>query len=216
MTDDLRVLADVRQEQGSVFLALDSGEVFELAPGAVPAELPGIGESISSPLLAEIQQAAERKQAARALFTLLDRRLLPVARLREKLEGKGFSGEAIEAVLDQMQQRGLFSDRHYAEAYCRDRLQAKPVGRRYLQQKLREHRVAPEVAQAVPDEVLDAHQEKGLAREAARARWRRETGSDLRKSENRVIRHLLGRGFPTGVAIDAVRSTRPDQDEESG
>ena len=72
MSEDHRVLVDVRQEQGSVFLALDSGEVLELAPQSVPDNLPPIGESISSPLLAEIRLAAERKLAARALFAHLD------------------------------------------------------------------------------------------------------------------------------------------------
>ncbi len=219
MSPDLRVLADVRQEQGTVFLTLDSGEVFELAPASVPAELPGPGESISSPLLAVIRLAAERKLAARALFSLLDRRLYPVARLREKMVAKGFSEEAVEGVIDQMQQQGLFSDRHFAEAYCRDCLRGKAVGRRYLQQKLREKKVAPEVAQAVPAEILDQETERELAIQAAQARWKRESrsvrGQDLRKAEARVTRYLLGRGFPTGVAMNAARGEKPQPDEES-
>jgi regulatory protein len=219
MSPNLRVLADVRQEQGTVFLTLDSGEVFELAPASVPAELPGIGESISSPLLAVIKLAAERKLAARTLFSLLDRRLYPVARLREKMVDKGFSEEAVEGVIAQMQQQGLFSDRHFAEAYCRDCLRGKAVGRRYLQQKLREKNVAAEVAQAVPAEILDQETEKELAIQAAQARWKRERrsarGQDLRKAEARVTRYLLGRGFPTGVAMNAARREKPQPDEES-
>nr|MEE4267323.1 regulatory protein RecX [Candidatus Krumholzibacteria bacterium] len=218
MSPDLRVLADVRREQGTVFLTLDSGEVFELAPASVPAELPGIGESISSPLLAVIRLAAERKLAARALFSLLDRRLYPVARLREKMVAKGYSEEAVEGVIDQMQQQGLFSDRHFAEAYCRDCLRGKAVGRRYLQQKLREKKVAPEVAQSVPAEILDQETERELAVQAAQARWKRERrsprGQDLRKAEARVTRYLLGRGFPTGVAMNAARGEKPEPDEE--
>ena len=214
MVDEQRFLAEVRQEQGTVFLALDNGEVLELAPQSVPRALPAVGESISSPLLAEIRLAAERKKVARRLFALLDRRLYPVARLRAKLDEDGYSDAAIEAVLAQMAADGLYSDREYAEAYCRDCLRSKAVGRRYLEKKLREKRVVPEIARAVAEEILDADREKELALEAAGRRWLREGQADQRKAEARIIRFLMGRGFPAGIAGQAVRRMRPQINEE--
>jgi regulatory protein len=215
MTEDQRVLAEVREEQGSVFLALDSGEVFELAPGSVPGQLPAVGESISSPLLAEIRFAAERKQVARRVFAMLDHRLYPVARLRAKLAEHGFGESAVDAVLQQMADQGLFSDRQYAEAYCRDCLATKAVGRLYLEKKLREKRVEPAVAARVAAEALDSATEKELALQAARVKWGRERGSDRRKSEAKVMRYLMGRGFPAQVASQAVRQAAPRTSEET-
>ncbi len=213
MSEDQPILADIRQEENSVFLTLDSGEVLELAPGSVPDKLPSKGESISSPLLAEIRLAAERKQVARRLFAMLDRSLQPVARLRDKLADKGYSEEAVSQVLEQMAGSGLYSDRRYAEAYCRDCLLGKAVGRRYLEQKLREKRVDPQVARSVPGEILDDDTEAEMARTAARQRWKREgsrTGAgqgiqEDRKAENRVMRFLVGRGFPAGLALRAMK-----------
>jgi SOS response regulatory protein OraA/RecX len=215
MIEDQRVLAAVREEQGSVWLTLDSGEVFELAPGSVPGKLPEVGESISSPLLAEIKLAAERKQVARRLFAMLDKRLYPVARLRQKLTDAGFGTEAVDGVLQQMNDSGLYSDRRYAEAYCRDCLRSKAVGRRYLEMKLREKRVDPEVAAAVPGEVLDQETEQELAMNAARARWEREKGRDRRKAEARIIRYLVGRGFNTGLAARACRRAAGELEAEA-
>ena len=214
MIEEQRFLAEVREEQGTVFVALDSGEVFELAPGSIPGKLPSVGESISSPLLAEIKLAAERKQVARRLFALLDRRLQPVFRLRGKLAAEGFSETAVTDVLDQMAESDLYSDRHYAEAYCRDCLRGKAVGRRYLEKKLREKRVAAEIAAMVPGQILDLETEGELALVAARSRWRRERDSDRRKAEAKVIRYLMGRGFSVGTASKAVNQVQREMEEE--
>lgn len=207
MTEDQRFLAAVREEQGSLWLTLDSGEVFELAPGSAPDNLPAVGESVSSPLLAEIRLAAERKQVARRLFALLDRRLSPPARLRAKLLEMGFSESSVTAVFLQMAASGLYSDRTYAEAYCRACLGGKAVGRRYLENKLREKQVDAQVAAAAAAAILDSATEKELALTAARARWSRARGGDLRKAEARIVRFLVGRGFPIQVAAGAARQT---------
>jgi SOS response regulatory protein OraA/RecX len=150
---------------------------------------------------------------ARRLFALLDRRLMPVARLRLKLTGEGFGEQAVEAVLEQMRAQGLYSDQTYAAAYCRDRLAGRPVGRNFLQQKLREKQVAAAVAAQVVDAVLDAETEKELAVEAARRKWRTVRGPDARKNEQKVARHLQSRGFPAHLVWDAVRRGKPADTE---
>lgn len=213
MTEEQRVLAAVREEQGSIWVTLDGGEVFELAPGSVPDRLPAVGESVSSPLLDEIRLAAERKQVARRLFAMLDRRLSPPARLRAKLVDEGFTEQAITAVFHQMAESGLYSDRTYAQSYCRDCLRGKTVGRRYLENKLREKRIDPAVAAAVAAEFLDNDTEKELALAAARTRWRRERGTDPRKAEAKIVRYLAGRGFPIQVAAGAARQAGREHQE---
>ncbi len=212
MTDELRRLLDCRQENESVFLTLDQGEVLELALSSVPANLPEIGESISSPLLAEIRLAAERKQVARRVFAMLDRRLMPLARLRQKLIDREFSEPAIDAVLEQMGQQGLYSDRVYAAAYCRDTLAGKLVGRRYLEKKLWEKQVPSNIARDVVAENLDDETESNLAHRAAEWKWCRMGGRLDRKAEEKVARYLVGRGFPTGLVWKAVRKNKPESE----
>jgi len=148
-------LLDVRQESGSVFLGLDDGTTLEVAPDAVPESLPEPGEMISPEMLADLRLAAERKLIARWIFTVLDRRLQPVARIRDKAAEKGYSRVAVDAVLEQMAARGLYSNRNYAEAYCRDCLASRAVGRRYLVSKLREKKVPALLAAQVAKEILD-------------------------------------------------------------
>jgi regulatory protein len=202
-------LLDVQEHQGTVRLVLDSGDSFEMAASSVPEGIPSVGEMVSVPVLGEIRDAAERKRVARKIFAMLDRCLQPVARIQGKLEERGFRSETIQAVLEQMEDRGLYSDRNYAEAYCRDCLLSKAVGRRYLVSKLREKRVPVSLAQEVVTEILDRDQEIELAKRAARLRWKRMRGASDHKAIAKVVRYLMGRGFDVGLANSCARSEEP-------
>ncbi|MBD3219848.1 hypothetical protein GF314_01275 [bacterium] len=206
-----RRLVDRQEQPGAVVLVLDGGETLEVAPDAVPDDLPGVGESLGSPLLDALRAAAARKAAARDLFALLDRKLWTVARLRRRLIDRGHPEPAVAAVLASATGQGLVSDAAYAEAFCRDALGRKAVGRAWLETRLREKGVDPDLAAATASDQLPADREAELAREAATARWRRERGRDAR-AEARVGRFLASRGFGPALAWRAVRSARPDDD----
>ena len=211
LTREARLL-DVRQDNGSVFLALDDGSTLELAPESVPPGLPDLGEMIPPAVLDDLRLAAERKQVARIIFAILDRRLHPVARIRDKVLEKGYSPAAIDAVLEQMASRGLYSDRRYAEAYCRDCLASRAVGRRYLVSKLRGNGVPASIAVEVAGEILDAGTEEDLADRAAETRWKRTRNTGDMKTLAKVVRFLQGRGFDAGTANRAARKMKPKED----
>jgi len=213
-TGEARLL-DFRAEAGAVHLALDTGHRYELAPGSVPSGLPAVGEVVPAVVLQEIVLAAERKIVARRVFAMLDRRLQPVARLRRKLTERGHSTEAVDAVLDQMRVQELYSDRRYAEAFCRDCLLSRAVGRRYLVRKLREKQVDGHLAATVAAEILDRETETELATRAATGRWRRMRGPADYKALAKVVRFLMGRGFDAGLANTAARRTQPVTDAEA-
>ena len=202
-------LLDVRQENGSVFLALDDGDTLELALESVPPGLPDPGEMIPPAVLDDLRSAAERKQVARIIFAILDRRLHPVARIRDKVLEKGYSPAATDAVLEQMASRGLYSDRRYAEAYCRDCLAGRAVGRRYLVSKLRGNGVPASIAVEVAGEILDAGTEEDMADRAAETRWKRTRITGDMKDLAKVVRFLQGRGFDAGLANRAARKMKP-------
>jgi len=203
----------IREEMGSVVVCLDDGSVLEVAPASLPAGLPAVGELVPATVHLALELAAERKKVARRVFAMLDRRLQPVARLRRKLTDQGYSGQAVDEVLERMAAEGLYSDRRYAEAFCRDCLLNKAVGRRYLVSKLREKQVPGEVASVAAAEVLDDATERDLASQAARSRWKRQRDPQDRNSLAKVVRYLQGRGFPAGLANQAAREERPEADE---
>jgi len=211
VTESRACLREVRESDRGVILVIACGgelETHELARDAVPAGLPAAGGSIDSPLLAEIRMAAERKRAARRVFTLLDRRLRSRADLERRLREDGFAPAVAAAVLDSFAAADLHSDHRFATAFCRDSLSRKAVGRRWLWAKLRERGVDATVADEVVAAELPADRERELALAAAALRWRREKGPRDRRAEARVARFLAGRGFPAPLCREAMRETK--------
>ncbi len=207
-------LLGVDQVGRTVTVTLADGRCFDLDQDSTPPDLPPVGEIVTPEVVAELDAARRRKLAARDLMAMLGRRLQPVARLRKKLLDKGHAAEAVEQVLELMQAKGLCSDRQFAEAYCRDTLRNRPVGSRYLVARLRSRQVPSLVAREVVASVLDGEQEMELARQAAVAKWCRMSDPAAQASLAKVVRFLLGRGFPAGVANTAARRTRPDGTKE--
>lgn len=211
-----RLLLAIRRELGAVVLVLAPDEELELAPDAVPPDLPAPGAILADDLVAHLRRAADRKRAARRILAILDRHLVPPSRLRRRLAEEGHEPAAVEEVLEQMASRGLYSERHFADAWCRDTLRAKAVGRFFLESKLREKGISVGAARAAAADALDRETEAELAHRAAAGRWHRMAGPADRRAEARVVRFLQGRGFGGVLAGRAMRDTRPaaETDEE--
>ncbi|MHB8078618.1 MAG: regulatory protein RecX [Candidatus Krumholzibacteriia bacterium] len=203
------ILVACRREESVVMLVLDDGETLELAPDALPSDLPAAGTPVPAALLEKLREAAARKILARRIFALLDRRPWTVARLRRKLGGEGFSSAVIDAVLARFVAEELVSDRRFADAFCRDALRAKPVGTRWLRARLTAQGVPADTAAAAAGEALPPEAERELARAAAAARWRRGGAGRGPAATARVARFLTARGFPPAVAGRAARETAP-------
>ena len=198
----------------TLVVTLEGGVRYEVDVGSVPEGLPAVGEVVPQAVVVALAGAQARKLAARDLMAMLDRRLQPEARLRIRLLDKGHPSEAVEAVLQAMRDRGLCSDRIYAEAYCWDTLRRKDVGARYLVARLRAHQVPSLTAREAVAAVLDPESEKQAALRAAAARWRRVREASTPAALAKVVRFLASRGFSPAVAGDAARMTRPDPDPE--
>ncbi len=198
------LLLDLEREGETVRIRLSDGRDLELAAGSLPPALPAQGEVVPPELLESLVDAAERKQVAREVFRLLDRRLRTRRDLERKLVDRGFRREIASVVLDRFVEQGVHSDRRYAEAWCRDTLRAKAVGRRYLVGKLAERGVARGIAEEVVGAELDDELERELAERAAGTWCRRHPGGDDMKRRARAQRFLGGRGFGPGLARAAV------------
>ncbi len=202
-----RLLA-VRREGETVRLEIAGGTVYELAASSVPPDLPLPGGELSAEQHRAVALAAERKRAARRLFSLLDRKLQPVARLRSRLLDEGYLPEAVTFVIDAMHEQGVHSDQRFADAWCRDYLLSRAVGRRYLENKLRATGISADLARQASLDALDTRTEDELAMRAAVSAWRRVRGNE-QKDLAKVVRSLVSRGFPPALASRVARQARP-------
>jgi len=205
------ILLDITHQGRSVFLSLSDERVFELAPDSLPVSLPAVGGMLSSPLLIELQDAAQRKLATREVFRLLDRRLYPSSILKNKLSEKGFEPRIADAVLSQFEAQGVHSDFQYAIAFCRDTIRRGPRGKQYLRSRLFEQRVSRDCIERAIEQELSDELEAELASKAAARRWQRFPGQSADfATVAKVVRFLVGRGFPVGLAKKAARATGAD------
>lgn len=207
------VLLAVEDTENGVRVTFDDGEILELAAESLPPALPAPGEAVSPDLLDRLRRADARKRIARRVFALLGRRLRTRRALRDKLLDEGYPAGPLDEVLDRFAEEGVHSDRQYAEAWCRDTMRLRPVGRRYLEGKLRERGVARDLAEAVVRELVTDADELRRCREAARKWWRRQGGATDLRALARGERYLMGRGFAPTDARPVIRETAPDGQE---
>ena len=213
--EDEILLLTCRRTDRSVTVSLSNGEILELAAGSLPAAMPAAGEPVSPAVLDLLRDASARKEIARLVFRMLDRRLRTKADMRRRLAEKGFAGGPIDQVLDRFAEEGLVSDRRFAEAWCRDTLRSRPVGRRYLESRLIGKGIDSELAREVAADILDPAAEIELAHAAARRWWRRRGGGGVGFAEiAKASRYLAGRGFPLAVARKAAGAEAPADRED--
>ncbi|GLV47227.1 regulatory protein RecX [Thermus sp. LT1-2-5] len=142
-----------------------------------------------------------KTEALAFALKLLARRGLSRARLREKLLARFPEAEA-EAALARLEQLGYLDDRAFAETFVAAR-------RKYGPAKLRHLLLAQGVAEEVVEEVLGEVGEEEVLQAALKVLRR----YPRRHDQVKAVRFLQGRGFPLGVALEAYRLAK---EEENG
>lgn len=144
-----------------------------------------------------VAQLARREHSRAELRLKLRRRRASGPQERESAPG-------IEAVLDELQTKGLLSDARFAALLTRSR--AERFGTARIRYEMREHEL--------PDEIVRPALEQLKATEEQRARdlWRRKFGRPAADASERArqMRFLAQRGFSPSVILRVVRSATDD------
>jgi len=180
---------------------------------------PGGGRSVKSGKKAakdaDLPPSERMKTAA---LRLLSRRAHTRSELRRKLRLRDFAGGEIESLLDRFTELGYLDDAAAARAWARGRLEGRPMGRRLLEEELRGRGLSPSILRAVLEELYGEGEERRLAVAAARKRARSLGKDDPQRARQRLLRHLLGRGFPMGICIQAADdalNTAPSEEADA-
>jgi len=125
---------------------------------------------------------------------MLARRALSRREVSERLIRKGFASEASEREVGRLERAGLLNDEELARGVCRQELTAGR-GRLAIRRRLVRRSLETPVATGALAEVTEADEQGALQRALERALRRHPGWSQDRKIRERVVRHLLGRGF---------------------
>ena len=143
--------------------------------------------------------AAERAEAS--AIRMLSHRSHTRAELWRKLRARGYPARIVAPLLDRFAEIGYLNDEAAARNWARHRLGGRPMGRRRLAMELRGRGIAPPLLETVLDEFFPEGSEGEFARLAARKRLRGGGGEKDSRSRERLIRFLLGRGFPQAISV---------------
>jgi len=153
----------------------------------------------------------------RQVLRLLQRRMHSRRELETKLRQRGYPRGVVTATLAEAERLSLVDDAAFAAAY-REELQRKGLGENRVRAALARRGVAAAVPAAEVEAGEDAVADGGdVGDELARARAamaRRAPAlarePDPRKRRERLIRHLLSRGFAMDVIRQAIAWPAPD------
>ncbi|KAL6975144.1 hypothetical protein U1Q18_023939 [Sarracenia purpurea var. burkii] len=177
-------------------------------PEEVVEEL-GISQGKNPPNQSVLQAGETKQDADKLAIELLATRAYTAVELRKKLHGKRFPLDTIDAVIKNLQSRGLINDCLYAETFSQSRWSSSSWGPRRIKQALIKKGVSEvDVEKAIKlvfqdgDSGRDQKSRHGLSKASidqlfvqASKQWARgrDVTNETRKS--RIVRWLQYRGF---------------------
>jgi len=141
-----------------------------------------------------------------AALRLLNARDYTVARLAEKLGGKGMTAEDVEEAIARLVREGWVNDRRYAERFAESALAS---GRYYgtrLRQEMRRRGLPPDLVAEVLGELLGGRDETEEVRQMIARRFSGFSFSDATdRDKRRIVGYLQRRGFSLSAILSALK-----------
>ncbi len=143
------------------------------------------------------------EKAKNEAIRYLSCRARSVFEVRQRLEKRGFSGEAIDASVERLVELGLLDDPDFARRYARDMVNLKGYGRYLVAVRLKQKGIDADLAESVIDDIFEEFSEKEVA--AGLLRKKRKENRDSHREKGRLGRYLQSKGYPWDVIRDVIR-----------
>lgn len=185
-----------RRRPERFLVRLDSEEELILSPEIVLKHQLSPGRELSWDELVPILQEDAIRRAKDQMLSFLGRRPHSRSELVRKTLERGYSADAIDAALADLERVGLVDDDQYARLFAQNELTLRPCGRRLLAEKLRQRGIAASLIDTVLDDVYARQSAEALLRDQVERFLRKQRGKTRdRKFTEKLIRFLQGRGF---------------------
>lgn len=148
----------------------------------------------------DLIHAIEGRVCMTMLTEMLSRRDHAIAEVRTKLKAYGFRDQEIDAAITQAEAHGFLNDERFVRYFVEER-KRRGWGRRKVEVELRRKGIDLD---AFSDELDDLFVEDD-DRERVRALLNRKRIPDTKPFE-KLVRHLMSKGFSYALAADAVRA----------
>ncbi|MCD5401051.1 RecX family transcriptional regulator [candidate division NPL-UPA2 bacterium] len=175
-----------------------------------------VGQEIDE---AEVSQAIFKEEVRKAkdyALNLLTYRPRSCQEIRDKLKGKNYDEKVGEEVINQLQELNFLDDSQFARSWAESRLLNKPMGRRLLEQELRQKGIAGEIIEGVSRSTFDKHNEEELALALAKKRLKSYLKLDELTRKRRLYSYLGRRGFSPEIISQVLEQIEVNYGHREG
>jgi regulatory protein len=128
--------------------------------------------------------------------------------LREKLRRRAEREGDVDEVLSRLKRSGYLDDKRYAESFATARLSGEKFGRTRVIHDLRQHRVAPALAERSVEKIYQDVDEEALIEQWIRRKYRTATRENLFAEDKDLAaayRRLARAGFRSGEILKVLK-----------
>ena len=175
-------------------LLLDGVYFDSVDAGCIPKLGLRVGLEIEAEVLQKLIQADEDMRAKNCALELLSSQSYSKNQMAHQLDQKGFSTEAIDITLEDLEQLGHIKDENFAKQWVARRQRSKPKGKKLLEHELTNQSIDKTTVDRVLAGIHDA-EETDIALQVARKQAKRYQALPLDVAKRRLHGFLLRRGF---------------------
>ena len=152
------------------------------------------------------QDEKELKRARNAAYRYLTIRARSRAEVEKKLRDREYPADIIRSVIDYLLSMGYLDDASFARQWAASRMRVRGLGRRRIEQELRQKGIEEFVLRDVVHGLFDETAEIDIARKEAEKKLRTLARFEPEVRKRRLAGYLERKGFPTGVIRTLLRS----------
>ncbi len=143
------------------------------------------------------------QKARNYAFLLLKFRLRSEKELRQRLEQKKFSAQAVSSTVSFLKEKGFIDDACFAKAWAESRIK-RPLGLRRIRDELKAKGIDAAIINNQISQIKKDYPEQEIVLEIAKKRFSRFKGTEPEKAKRRIYAYLLRRGFLADTIIEAL------------
>ena len=179
-------------------------------PSRVAKAFESEGPSLPCPLeeFSDSLAFVEAKTSFANLTEMLSRRDHSTKEARDKLSRAGYRAQAVAFAIASALDRRFLDDDRFSRYFIEERLR-RGWGRLKIESELRRKGIAPDSIPGYPEEFFSEDDDLTRAREILARRPVPET-----RAYEKLVRHLMGKGFSYSVASSAVRERLSEAEGE--
>jgi len=144
-------------------------------------------------------------------YLLLRTRPRSEEEIRQRLKLKGYGGEVINGVIEDLRRTGNIDDAKFARFWVESRMNMNPMGDVILKHELKQKGVSDAVIEATLQDKAASYDEYEVAFSMASEKYKRFQKLDDRKALKRVYDFLTRRGFKYDTIRKIIEELRCGQ-----